>query len=209
MIIQSFLNRAGLISLPFTGGLLTWCNNYTVDTRIYERLDRVVSNSACFTMFPYFSLNNFPIHDSNHWPVCTILNPRVQRRKKTFKLEAMWLTHPNLPMLVNKLGLDYSKYWYCFTEFYVKDLSLSSFSKKLELRSMVIYSKEWDLHMQLQSLQFRYITQPITLLTLYLNNLLRLSYTSSFKKKFCGHNEVEISVLLWVIRIISSFKNSL
>lgn len=39
---MDFLNKAGLVSLPFTGNLFTWRNNQDPQTRIYERLDRTV-----------------------------------------------------------------------------------------------------------------------------------------------------------------------
>lgn len=79
MIMGDFLNIAGLICLPYTGSRFTWCK-----TRIYERLDRVVANSACFFMFPHFSLNNLPIHDSDHGPIyLSRLNPRIPAKEKT------------------------------------------------------------------------------------------------------------------------------
>lgn len=88
--------------MPFTVNLFTWCNNQVDDARIYERLDRIVVNSACLSLFPFLSLNNLPIHDSDHGPICLTLNPNITKRKRTFKLEAMRLNHPNFHNIVSK-----------------------------------------------------------------------------------------------------------
>lgn len=43
---MNFLNDTALMSLPSSGSSFTWCNNHQHDTRIYERLDRVVVNAS-------------------------------------------------------------------------------------------------------------------------------------------------------------------
>jgi hypothetical protein len=70
--------------------MYTWCNNQDYPFHIYERLDRVVTNSRWLRLFPFASLNNLPIHGSDHGPICLSLNPRIHTKKKKFKLEAMW-----------------------------------------------------------------------------------------------------------------------
>lgn len=39
--------------MPCTGNRFTWCNNQEHFTRIYERLDRVVTDTNWLKMFPY------------------------------------------------------------------------------------------------------------------------------------------------------------
>lgn len=79
---MSFLNNGGLISVPCTGYRFTWCNNEEHFTRIYERLDSLVTNANWLTMYPYASLNNLPIHGSDHGPICLSLNNRSTSNKK-------------------------------------------------------------------------------------------------------------------------------
>lgn len=99
---MDFLNAMSLMSLPFTGNSFTWCNNQQHDCRIYERLDRAVVSSSRLTLYPLVSLNNLPIHHSDHGPICLALDQIPKQPKNLFRLEAMWLKHNDFINVVNR-----------------------------------------------------------------------------------------------------------
>lgn len=82
-----FLNNARLICIPSSGNIFTWCNNQDPSSRIYERLDRVVVSASWLNHFPQANLNNLPIYQSDHGPICLSLNCKPTKIKHSFKFE--------------------------------------------------------------------------------------------------------------------------
>lgn len=88
------LDRGGLIDLQGHDSPFTWYNKKKGVDAIFERLDRMVANTAWFEMFPLFSVKVLDFYGSDHRPL--VLDLRKSACKKTFVkrrfyFEGKWL----------------------------------------------------------------------------------------------------------------------
>ena len=97
------MNRANLFSINAIGVPYTWTNYQDDDNAIFERLDRALSNTALLNDYPDLKLENFPIVGSDHGPICLTLKQRQRKPRKSFKIEAMWLSHKTFKPMVKDL----------------------------------------------------------------------------------------------------------
>ncbi|XP_034229350.1 uncharacterized protein LOC117638326 [Prunus dulcis] len=100
---NDFINLCEVISLSATGVPFTWCNGHKDASVIYERLDRVLVNPNWLNLYPNCVLQNLPIIRSDHGPIslsCTTKNK--SNNSRSFKFEAMWLSHPDFPRIFNQ-----------------------------------------------------------------------------------------------------------
>ena len=128
------LNKANVFSLDVVGVPFTWTNYHKDDTVIYERLYRVCINVVIFNNYPNIVLENFPIVGSDHGPICLTLKHNSERKRKSFRFVAMWLSHASFKpfvsgiwsqvwiltlcsiSLVTRLEPDIRMIWKCFQE---------------------------------------------------------------------------------------------
>lgn len=92
----NFLNHGNLISLNASGVPFTLSNCHSNNTKVFERLDRVVANSVWLNMYPNYRLHNYPFFDLDHSPILLKMMDGLDSKKIfMFKFEEMWLKHPN------------------------------------------------------------------------------------------------------------------
>lgn len=58
-------------------------------------IELLLTQAGRLRLFPFASLNNLPIHGSDHGPIFISFNPTTHTKKKKIKLEAIWLQHPS------------------------------------------------------------------------------------------------------------------
>lgn len=97
----NFLNTVGLIYMPSSGNEFTWCNNHDPSPRIYEKLDRAVVSASWLNKFPQAILNNLPIYQSDHGPICLSLDSIPMKIKRSFKFEAAWINEKSFKDIVS------------------------------------------------------------------------------------------------------------
>ena len=79
---RDFLNTCGLVDLGFSDNRFTRSRG-----RIQERLDRVMGNLSCRSMFPKVVVRILPSLSLDHCPLLISYNPNrnFQRRNRSFK----------------------------------------------------------------------------------------------------------------------------
>ena len=80
--------------LAAIGQRFTWMNNREDDDLVMERLDRAFATFEWVNMYPLCSLRNMPILHSDHGPIVLDLDVQGPFRKRPFRFEQMWTTHP-------------------------------------------------------------------------------------------------------------------
>ncbi|XP_061993561.1 uncharacterized protein LOC133711457 [Rosa rugosa] len=98
-----FLNNENLFSLRAFGLPYTWTNKHEDDSLIFERLDRACVNTSLLNDCPDIKLENLPIIGSDHGPICLTLNNIKKKKNKSFKFEAIWLSHKEFKPLVEHI----------------------------------------------------------------------------------------------------------
>lgn len=86
----SFLHRAGLIDLGYSGPAYTWANNQKGRSLILERLDRAVATADWINMYPNSKVFHIPNYSSDHLPILLRTEPKPKRKAKAFKVEQWW-----------------------------------------------------------------------------------------------------------------------
>lgn len=64
--LQYCISRNGLVETEFIGEIYTWCNNRQGQKRIWERLDRVLTNVGFQSIVPEFSVHHLTRISSDH-----------------------------------------------------------------------------------------------------------------------------------------------
>ncbi|KAL2929017.1 RNA polymerase II holoenzyme cyclin-like subunit [Bienertia sinuspersici] len=84
-----------LQDLGYRGSVFTWQYGRTPSTLIRERLDRFLADEGWCHMFPNPEVRYFPVYRFDHALIClsTNLNVRSSKQGKSFRFEAMWLSH--------------------------------------------------------------------------------------------------------------------
>ena len=68
-----------------------------------ERLDRALAIVEWVNMYPLYSLRNLPIIHFDHGPILLDLEVCCPFRKRPFRFEHMWITHPTCHDLIKNL----------------------------------------------------------------------------------------------------------
>lgn len=77
--------------MPFT-----WSNGWEGESLINELLDRCITNTGWWNIFPNYIVNHGSVAYSDHTPVCLNIlgDPRRSNSgKKPFRFESMWMGH--------------------------------------------------------------------------------------------------------------------
>lgn len=95
---QQTLDNCSLMDLGFNGDPFTWVRGNTV-----KILDRAICNFDWRIRFECVEINHLPKLKSDHSPLLINFEHRrnANRRRRPFRFEAIWLTHPNFNQLVN------------------------------------------------------------------------------------------------------------
>ena len=94
--------RAESRDLAAIGQRFTWMNNREDDDLVMERLDRAFATVEWVNMYPLCSLRNMPILHSDHGPIVLDLDVQGPFRKRPFRFEHMWTTHPSCKDMVQQ-----------------------------------------------------------------------------------------------------------
>lgn len=109
MAIQDFrgcILRNGLINEGFVGHPFTWCNNRKGRNRIWERVDRLMSNLEAQTQFPQINITHLPLLSSDHSPLLVRLEAENLKMGSGFIFQRMWTDHPEF---LNIVKMDWER----------------------------------------------------------------------------------------------------
>ncbi|CAM8930538.1 unnamed protein product [Rhodiola kirilowii] len=90
---NQFHMDAGVSDVGFKGNPFTWCNNQRGESRVWERLDRVLYNDQAFCKFPNMQVQHLDRVKSDHCPL--LIDLEVKDRKSFFfHYLKIWEEHP-------------------------------------------------------------------------------------------------------------------
>lgn len=89
-----------LHDIPFCGPRFTWSNNRDGDDLIMERLDRAYASPEWQSEHPNAILWNLPIGLSDHAPILLYMEPKLQRNRWPYQVEAWCLHHPAVSHMI-------------------------------------------------------------------------------------------------------------
>ncbi len=85
--------QCGLHDLGYVGNSFTWRNKKDANAFVTARLDRMMALSTWIEEFIGDVVTHLAVQNSDHYPfILDILDGlRVQRKKKIFRFEALWV----------------------------------------------------------------------------------------------------------------------
>ena len=101
-LLQQVIDDLHLCDLMATGQRYTWINNREDEDLVMERLDMAFATVEWVNMYPLHSLRNLPIIHSDHGPILLDLEIRGPFRKRPFRFEHMWISHPTCHDLIKQ-----------------------------------------------------------------------------------------------------------
>ncbi|KAL9670814.1 hypothetical protein QQ045_008372 [Rhodiola kirilowii] len=96
---NDFQVQAGLSDAGFNGNPFTWSNNQSGESRIWERLDRVLLNGHALSGFPSLKVTHLTRVHSDHCPLLVDLDAQ-QRNLAFFHYQTAWHSHPGFLAVV-------------------------------------------------------------------------------------------------------------
>lgn len=91
---QQVISDLQLCNFHASGQRFTWMNNREENDLVMERLDRAFANIEWINLYPSYSLRNLPIIRSNHGLILLDFELQTPFRKRPFRFEHMWVSHP-------------------------------------------------------------------------------------------------------------------
>ena len=91
---QKLISDLGLCEVITSGQKFTWMNRRDGEDFVMERLDRAFASVDWVNAYPSYSLRNLPIVQSNHGPILLDFEINQSFRRRPFRFERMWKTHP-------------------------------------------------------------------------------------------------------------------
>ena len=98
-LLQQVIDDLHLCDLMATGQRYTWINNREDEDLV---MDRAFAPVEWVNMYPLHSLRNLPIIHSDHGPILLDLEIRGPFRKRPFRFEHMWISHPTCHDLIKQ-----------------------------------------------------------------------------------------------------------
>ncbi|XP_020692362.1 uncharacterized protein LOC110106723 [Dendrobium catenatum] len=89
----------------FIGPSYTWCNNKDGSSRIWERLDRCLVNSASLQLVPAGRARHLARMASDHYPIIYRMEAWHSTKEKHFRFEDTWRSYPAARGIVHKSWL--------------------------------------------------------------------------------------------------------
>lgn len=103
-IFRDMLNYCFLADLGFTGPHFIWAKSCRNNHFVQQRLDRIVVNPIWILKFPEVKVTHLPRIRSRHCPLLLSLDGhRLENSSRPFRLETMWLEHPDFRNLIKKI----------------------------------------------------------------------------------------------------------
>ncbi|KAI0492204.1 hypothetical protein KFK09_026471 [Dendrobium nobile] len=103
--LKSFMTNADFYDAGFIGPSYTWCNNKEGSSRIWERLDRCLVNSAFLHWVPAGRARHLARVASNHCPIVYSMEAWHSNKEKHFRFEDTWRSYPAARGIVYKSWL--------------------------------------------------------------------------------------------------------
>lgn len=118
------LNSLGMIDLGFAGSRFTWINKPKLHNNInsskfliMECLDKFLANDKWIHLFEDSTVQHLPHTHSDHCPIILNLTKPFSKPTPTFRLETMWLQHPDFLNIVNSTWLNKPQYFHNLDQF--------------------------------------------------------------------------------------------
>ena len=101
-LFQQVIDELQLCDLAASRQRFTWMNNRDDEDFVMERLDRAFASIDWVNSYPLYSLRNLLIIRSDHGPFILDLEVQGPSRKRPFRFEQMWLTHPGCREMIQQ-----------------------------------------------------------------------------------------------------------
>ncbi|KAL8159630.1 hypothetical protein V2J09_001167 [Rumex salicifolius] len=100
-VFMNLINESGLIDMGFCGQNFTWSRGLEVENYVAKLLDRVLIDNDARFQWPEAFVHHLSKFGSDHTPLLLSLETRLNwnPRRRSFRFEADWLTHPQLPII--------------------------------------------------------------------------------------------------------------
>ncbi|KAL0925393.1 hypothetical protein M5K25_003719 [Dendrobium thyrsiflorum] len=92
--MRSFMTNSDFHDLVSIGPAYTWCNNKEGASRIWERLDRCLLNSAALQLIPFAKVRHLARVASDHCPIVLNLVDKLHFKSKIIRFEDTWRSYP-------------------------------------------------------------------------------------------------------------------
>ncbi|XP_020688436.1 uncharacterized protein LOC110103901 [Dendrobium catenatum] len=112
--MKDFMMNSDFHDIGSVGPRFTWCNNKEGTSRIWERLDRCIVNSAAIQKLPLVVNRHLARMASDHCPIAIKMEEGMRFKSKTIKFEDTWRSYPAAKSIVyhswkkNDFGDDYT-----------------------------------------------------------------------------------------------------
>ncbi|OMO94436.1 Endonuclease/exonuclease/phosphatase [Corchorus olitorius] len=100
--LRDCLNTCSLVEVKAQDAHYTWFNNREPGRRTWERLDRAFANPAWIRKFEEAVVTNLPISVSDHGPMIIQLERSLAFKKRPYRFELMWTTHPQCKRVIEE-----------------------------------------------------------------------------------------------------------
>ena len=117
-LIQA-LSNLSLLPVEVKGLSYTWMNKWKGNDFVMEKLDRAFANIDWFESYPDCLVTNLPIISSDHGPIILDTDPSTPFKRRPFRFEWMWTTHPDYPVIIKNAWLTNptrGSHAYCLTK---------------------------------------------------------------------------------------------
>ncbi|KAI0498496.1 hypothetical protein KFK09_019384 [Dendrobium nobile] len=98
--MKCFMTNFDFHDVGNIGPRFTWCNNKEGASRIWERLDRCILNSAALQKLPIAVFRHLARVASDHSPIAFKMDESVRIKSKTIKFEDTWKSYPAAKSIV-------------------------------------------------------------------------------------------------------------
>lgn len=99
--IEEMMERNDLTECKFSGPRFTWTNNKDKKRKIWERLDRVLLNSAAVVKIPEACTAHLPRISYDHCPILFQMSMAAKKTSNWMKFEYTWLFYPQAWRIVH------------------------------------------------------------------------------------------------------------
>ena len=107
-LFRDVIDECGFIDLGFVGPQFTWCKHYAAGHLVWERLNRGLANYEWFARFSGERVHHLHSDSSDHRPILIIpIGLEVDRKKKNFRFEEMWLSNKGCSNTVEAVWLSH------------------------------------------------------------------------------------------------------
>ena len=98
--LSYYITLSGLEDIPSTGCYYTWTNKRDGLNRVCSKIDRVLANDKCLSLFPTAEVYFMPEGLFDHSPGLFSFHPDIVVGRRVFKYCNMWSLHPDFLKLI-------------------------------------------------------------------------------------------------------------